>query len=295
MKNSLKGFLMILLSALLYGLNPLLAKSVYACGGNPMTIAVCRMLFGVLFFGILHKISAPAAPAVRPVRMPKLALSALGYVLTPILLTTSYYYLDSGLATTVHFVYPVLVLIGSILFCGKRLSGRTALCCALSVLGVVCFYTPGGQISLPGIALALASAVAFASYVVSLEATGLLDLPVFQLSCWLCIFGAAAAILAALLSGQQVFCLTGSGWLIMSVYALVASLAAAFFHKGENLIGSQKAALLSVFEPITSVILGILVYNEKLTVKSGFGIVLILSSVCLLSLPDLLKKAASKQ
>ena len=48
------------------------------------------------------------------------------------------------------------------------------------------------------------------------------------------------------------------------------------FHKGTFLIGAQRAAILSTFEPITSIFVGILFLNEMLTPRILLGSVITL-------------------
>ncbi|MFX6409696.1 EamA family transporter, partial [Acinetobacter baumannii] len=68
-----------------------------------------------------------------------LAICAIGFSATPILLLSSYHYLPSGLATTIHFVYPTLVLAGCVLFRHEKLTLRKVVCCILCTVGVISF------------------------------------------------------------------------------------------------------------------------------------------------------------
>ena len=59
------------------------------------------------------------------------------------------------------------------------------------------------------------------------------------------------------------------------------------FQKGTLLIGPQRAAILSTFEPITSLVIGILVFDEQLSLRSAAGVTRILTAVPLIALSDL--------
>ena len=74
---------------------------------------------------------------------------------TPLLLFQSYRYIPSGMATTIHFVYPILVLLGCVVFYRERLTVKKSVCAALCLLGILFFYTPGESGSPAGVALAL--------------------------------------------------------------------------------------------------------------------------------------------
>ena len=54
--------------------------------------------------------------------------------------------------------------------------------------------------------------------------------------------------------------------------------------------GGLKASLLSTFEPLTSLFIGMIVFHELLTVRQWIGIVLVLVSVILLVIPVGAKK-----
>jgi len=55
------------------------------------------------------------------------------------------------------------------------------------------------------------------------------------------------------------------------------------YQVGVKCIGPQNTAILSTFEPITSVILGILVYQESFSLRTLFGCLCILSSVVIVA------------
>ena len=67
---------------------------------------------------------------------------------------------------------------------------------------------------------------------------------------------------------------------------ITSAIGTILFQKGTILIGPQKASLLSTFEPLTSVIIGVTVFNEKLGLSSIIGIIFILISVVLLGIYD---------
>lgn len=66
--------------------------------------------------------------------------------------------------------------------------------------------------------------------------------------------------------------------LAVNVFAIV------LFQKGLGLCGGVKASLLSTFEPLTSVIVGVIIYNEQMTFRTVLGIALILLATAVLVL-----------
>ena len=283
MKPYTKGVLLTITSAVLFGLNPLLSKMVYRVGCNAATLALARVTFGALFFLGLHCVTCKATLRLRRQEVKKLWTCAIGYALTPVCLLTSYNYLSTGLATIIHFVYPVFVLLGCVLFQSEKLNRVKTLCCGLCLMGLLSFYTPGGQVNPIGVGIDLISAIAFASYIIALNFSGLLDMPHFKLSFWLNCISIVIIGAVVLLSNQFSLPKTAQGWAIMLLYAGVAAAAVWTFQVGNQLVGPQSASLLSTFEPLTSVIIGVIVYSEPITVRSAAGIAFILVSAILLS------------
>ena len=283
MNQQRRGMLLTIVSAILFGLNPLLAKTVYGAGSNSLTLTFARVLAGAFIFYGLHHATEKCSIRVSTRQLGKLAICALGYAGAPVLLFTSYNYLASGMATTIHFVYPVLVLVGCVLFRHERLDRRRLLCCLLCVGGILSFYTPGGSVSLTGVLISFLSGVAYAFYIVYLSSSGLLQLPPFQLAFWLCLIGAGGIGLLALGTGQMAWPSTLPGWAVLVLFVLSNAAATFTFQEGNKLVGAQSASLLSTFEPLTSVFVGILIYHEALTLQVGLGIVCILAAVCLLA------------
>ena len=90
-----KGILLTILSAVLFGFNPLLSKQIYALGGNSVTLSFFRMLITALAFWILNVIWLHEDFRVDGREFRKLFFCAQGYCLTPYLLWSSYNYLPS--------------------------------------------------------------------------------------------------------------------------------------------------------------------------------------------------------
>lgn len=284
-KQQTTGFFLVILSAVVFGLNPLLAKTIYLSGSNSMTLTVHRMLFGSIGLLIIHKMTGGGSLKVSWDEMKKLLLCALGFGSTPVLLFSSYNYLSSGMATTIHFVYPVLVLVGCVLFCHAKLTRVKLTCSVLCMAGIVCFYTPGGSVSLFGMLIAFCSGATYAFYIIYLSMSGLQHMPAYKLGFWMSFLSAVGVAVVALFTKQLTFQLTAGGWGLTVVFALLTGCVASMaFQVGAKYVGPQNASLLSTFEPLTSVIVGVLVYNEALTARSVGGIVCILLSVVLLTL-----------
>jgi drug/metabolite transporter (DMT)-like permease len=214
-------------------------------------------------------------------------LLSLGFGATPLLLFASYNSIASGMATTIHFVYPIFVLLGCVLFCREKLSQIKLLCVTLCTVGLLCFYTPGDAANLSGIVLAFLSGVTYAFYIIYLDRSGLSSLAPFTLAFWLSLFTSADLALFLVLTDSFRFLMTPLGWGMSFGFALIFAVAASVsFQIGIKDVGAQRAAILSTFEPITSIVVGIAVFSEPFGLRTGAGVLLILAGVLLLTLFD---------
>lgn len=287
MSRKMKGTLAVILSGIMFGLMPITAKFIYASGSNPLTLTLHRFFFSMPFLWIVMRIKGEPVGLPRKQDLPKLFMVSSGIIATPILLYLSYSYISTGLGTTLHFVYPVLVLLGGAIFFKQRVDLIRGICCALCLGGIMAFYTPGGSGSTLGIILALASGLTFAYYVLLLEHGGLHHYSPLQMAFYFGVIGTISLYILNLLFNTLTMNLTPPGWIASILFGIgISGVAVVLFQYGVNQVGSQNTSLLSTFEPLTSVIVGILFMSEQLTLQSTIGISLILAAILILGVAD---------
>lgn len=285
MKKQLGSFYVIL-SAVLFGTMPLLAKVAYAHGSNAYTVAFGRFLFGSAILGATAALLPGCSMKISKRQLADILKMSVAYALMPIMLYTSYNYVGGGLATTLHFTYPVAVIVIMAVFCKRRPDAKQILCTVLCLGGMALTSTPDSDPSVPGILLAVGSGIVYAVYIVLLGKSPAKDLHPLTLAFWLALFADVEIGAAALVTGQLSFSLDGTGWAAEVALALCATVfALVLFQRGMILCGEVKASLLSTFEPLTGIVIGVIVFHEALTVGEGLGIVLILAAAVLLVLP----------
>lgn len=280
------GVFYVIFSAVLFGMMPLLTRVAYAHGSNAYTVAFGRFFFGSIVLGL----ACFALPdcSMKISRSQFLALLKLSapYALMPILLYASYTYIDSGMATTLHFTYPVAVMVIMAIFFKTRPNVKQIICAVLCVGGMALLYTPNGQVRVEGILLAVASGLIYAVYIVLLGKSSVKSLHSLVLAFWISLLSAAEIGTIALFSGNLVFTLDTTGWVAEIGLALFATVfALVLFQKGVFLCGEVKASLFSTFEPLTGIMIGVLVFHEALTAKEMIGMVGILTAAVLLVMP----------
>lgn len=281
--RDLHGILLVILSAIIFGCLPLITKVIYANGGNSVSSSAFRnaLMAPVLWLFLRHK---GVSLRLSRRQLGQMLLLALGFASTPLLLSTSYYFISSGMATTIHFVYPIFTLLGCVLFCHAPLSRVKVLCVSLCSVGIFLFYTPGQSGNLLGVLLSFLSGLTYAFYIIYLDRSGLGNLPPLVIAFWLALLSFAGQSLFGLCSGMLFVAMTPIGWLFNLVLLMLTSQSASiFFQIGVRIVGPQRASILSTFEPITSLLVGILIYSEPFGLRTGLGVLAILAAVIILT------------
>lgn len=288
MNRYLKGSLLVIISALIYGSMPIVAKAIYQHGVNAVSLVFYRNFFAILPLLFWVRRRGEGVRFDRKRILPIAFLTLFGGAFTPMLLFASYPYISSGVATTVHFIYPVFVLLGCTLFFKEPLSLTKSACVGLCSAGILCFYTPGGQTSPLGLALSFASGITFAVYVIGLnKSAALKGMSAVQLSCYMAIICSAVLLVGLLTTKTLTFPDSAKIWLLCAAFALTVTLGATVcFQTGAFIVGSQRAAILSTFEPIASIVLGIVALREPFGILTAIGSAMILAAVLLLTVWD---------
>jgi len=294
-KQTITGYFLVILSAVVFGCLPLLVKGIYAEGVNSLSTILFRNLLSAPVAGLIAlrqhgslKIPRKALPSVA-------AIGIMGCCVAPLLLFSSYSFLASGTATIFHFIYPAAVVVGGILCYREKLTGGYLLSVLLCVAGICLFYTPGEPLDPWGSALALLSGVAYAVYILLLSHFRYRKIRGYLLSFYVFSINAAVMLLVCLAGDLLTLPRSFTGWMLCFVLALVVNVGAvAMFQQGTFLIGGPRAAVLSTLEPITSVFLGALVLQETMSLGSGLGSVLVIAASVLIVFLDLRKEKTDR-
>lgn len=264
------GYLCVILSAVLFGCMPLGARFLYAQGVTPMSLVLLRNLLSLPILALLGSRQGGLRIS-RGALLEASTASFFGCWLAPILLFSSYRYLASGMAAVFHFIYPILVVLSGYLLREKVKKGAL-LCALLCSLGILLLFDPHGAIDPVGVAFALTSGAAYAAYILVLGHFRHREVSGFRLSFYMSSVCAFCTLLLCLATGQLGLPKTIGGWGAALLFSLSLSVGAAvLFQAGTFRCGAQRAAILSTFEPLTSILVGILFLDESLTPRILLG------------------------
>lgn len=280
------GSIFVILSAVLFGLMPLMTRIAYAHGSNAYTVAFGRFFMGAAILALVILVSPKVSFRLTRRQALDVFKLSITYALMPVMLYMSYDYIDSGLATTLHFTYPVAVIVMLVLFCKQRPEKKQIFCMVLCLGGLALTTSPGSDLSVPGIVLAVGSGIVYASYIVLLGRSAAKDLHPFALAFWMSLMASLEIAAAALVLGKLTFALDMTGWTAELALALCATVfALVLFQKGLFLCGEVQASLLSTFEPLTGIVVGVIAFHEQLGPWEIAGMACILAAAVILVLP----------
>ena len=292
-KKLFRGYVMVILSAVLYGLMPLMANHIKADGANSYTLVFLRNALSLpLLAGLALWQQKTLAVPVR--ELPTISLAALfGCCVTPVLLYLSYESIDSGTATVFHFVYPALVVLGGALFLKQKPRAGTVMSVLVCVGGIALFFDPAKPVAWEGSSLALLSGGTFATYVLLLSVFANRRTKGFLFAFYVAVVCTVAMAIFCWCTGLFAFPQSLKGWLLSFLFAaLINGCATVLFQQGTFLVGGQRASILSTMEPITGVVVGAIWLGEFAGKSAGsivrtvIGSVLVVAATVMIALFD---------
>lgn len=282
-KNALIGYPAGIITGITYGLNPLFGIPLMDKGVSVDSILFFRYGIAVMILGILLLLDRQSFKMSRKQTGVLLVLGVL-YTLSSIFLFEAYKYIPSGLATTLIFLYPVLVAL-IMVFLRVVPSWQVWLAIMATFVGVVVMTQSDAsqEINPIGVILSLGSALVYALFIVIINRNKTINnissslLTFYALSVGAVIFFVRIAItgseiMAGIDSNLDWFNLVGLA--ILPTIISTATLAVATRN-----IGATKASVLGVFEPITAIVVGTLVFGETLTDNIIIGILIAMFAV----------------
>ena len=282
-KEALIGYPAGIITGITYGLNPLFGMPLMNNGAAIESILFFRYAFAVVILGAFLWLSKQSFKITAKQAGVLLVLGLL-YTASSIFLFEAYNYIASGLATTLIFLYPVLVAI-IMVFLGVVPSWPVWLAIAATFGGVlVMTQGSGGEaIDLIGVLLSLGSALVYALFIVIINRSK----AIAEISNTLLTFY-ALTVGAIVFLGMMAFSDTSitagiegsAAWLNLLGLALLPTIVStATLAIATRNIGATKASVLGVFEPITAILVGTLMFGEPLTTNIVVGIVIAIVAV----------------
>lgn len=287
--DKIKGILFAALSSSTFGLAPFFTISLIMAGYSTFEALSYRWGVASLFLFLVGVFSGVKFRMSWCDFRTVFCLS-LFRATTSFSLVVAYQNIASGVASVIHFMYPLAVAL-TMMFVFKEPKSKTIISAiVISIIGAVFLSTgniesSGGGDTVLGIVMSTISVFSYAGYIVGVRRTRAVNIPSVPLTCSVMGIGAVLFIIGGFFTGGIRIETDPHIWLYIAGLGLVATaISNISLVQGIKLAGPTLASIMGAMEPLTAVVIGIFVFGETFSWHTAVGIVLILFAVLLVIL-----------
>lgn len=278
-----KGYLFGLLSSISYGLIPLFILPIKKANFSIDTTLFYRFLFSALIVGI-YLIIKKQSFKIQLNQIPSLIILGILYGISADALFLAYDYLTAGIASTLLFVYPLIVAIIMAVFFQEKITVSTILAIIFVLAGVFLLSFTDGEFKLNpiGLGIVFTSALGYALYIVVVNKSKAKEMKGFTLSFYSFLFTVIYYAIKMIFLKQS-FALPSINlafnfFTFAFVTTVISSIALIYAIKN---IGSTATSILGAFEPVVAVAISVIIFGENFSFSLALGIFMIILGVIL--------------
>ena len=280
-----KGIICGILAAICYGTNPLGALPLYEEGVNTSSVLFLRFSIATLILGVVMIANRKSFAVTRGELTTMASLGALMAV-SSLTYYQSFRYMDAGIASTILFVYPVMVAVIMATFFREKVTATTITSIVLALAGIGLLYRgdAGISLSMTGVMLVMVSSLTYAVYIVIVNQSEI-RMSIVKLTFYVLLICAMCLFAYSFTSSDLHLMLPPSprAWFFACWLGLVPTvLSLLFMTIAVHEVGATPTAIMGALEPLTAVAIGVMMFGESLTFRRCIGIVLILAAVLLI-------------
>ena len=294
MNSQLRGVVNGIISGVSFGMIPLFSIPVIAAGMDNVSILVYRFLFGsaaMLAILLLRKTNMRVSLS----ELLRIVLLAIFYITTALATLECYKYLSSGIATALVYTDPIWCALIGLAFLGDKFSIKLTSSILLASLGVMMMtgvFSGDGTFSMIGLLLGLASGLAYGIYLILVPRLKVKHIASLKLTFYVFFTGMWLLIAYSLMTNGGVEEVPDSScWLDLALLGLIpTAISNICVTVSLKLIDTTIVAILGAFEPLTAMVVGVVILGEPLGFIGVVGGMLILVAVAILTInPQKLK------
>lgn len=290
-----KGILYAALSSSTFGLAPLFTLLLLGLGYSSFEVLSYRWGVASVFLCALALLAGRSFrlswPELRTVFFLSLFRAA-----TSLSLVIAYQHIASGVASTIHFMYPLAVALAMMCFFREKGSVWVFAAIGMSIVGAVLLslgnvdFTRGNTTL--GMVSAAVSVVSYGGYIVGVRKSRAVGIDSTVLTCYVMGLGALYFIAGGLVTGGIRIETDGTAWLCILGVALPATAVSNMtLVQAIKRIGPTLTSVFGALEPLTAVVIGVAVFGEPFTTQGAAGILLIVAAVTIIILHSGRRKA----
>lgn len=271
---NLRGYMLAALAAAAYGTNPAFAIPLYDAGMNPNTVLLFRYILGIPFVAAMMMIRGKSFK-INWSATPQVFLLGILMALSSLTLFESYQYMNSGIASTLLFIYPILVALIMITRFHEKFRISLILCLLIMIIGLILLMNNTGPVSISfyGFFLVMMSALTYALYIVLVNVSKTVSkIPTTKLLFYVLISGSLVFIVKISAGTEMTMPANGDEWINLLALAIIPTvISLACTSAAIHIIGSTPTAIFGALEPVTAVILSVILLGQPITLKEIAG------------------------
>ncbi|MEI0579893.1 DMT family transporter [Brachyspira pilosicoli] len=282
--------LLVIIASIAYGFLPIFTKNIIRENYSSVAIVFYRYAFTAVFLFFIILIRKKSFKIDKRQFLELIIFSIIGLGLTFFFLSLSLLYISAGLTNMIHFGYPVVVIILMAIVYKEKINILKILSVISAVIGIVLLTKVVEVESFKGVIYALITTVTYGVYIISNKNASFAKLDtmvsLFYMSLFVSIvffiWGISTNSLK-MIDSINVF----NNFLASSLLCTIFSLGLLLY--GVKKLGSSLASILNMFEPTTTVIASIFIYDETLTINILFGSILVVMSTIFMIMSSKIK------
>lgn len=287
--SKVKGYVLAALAAASYGTNPAFAVPLYEDGMNPVSVLLFRYGFCLPILAIMLITRGHSLILKKDEYIPVAILGIL-MAISSLTLFEAYNYMNSGVASTLLFIYPVLVAMLMTFMYHEKFSATTGLCLVLMGSGLALMLHTDGDVTLSpiGLLLVFLSSLTYALYLVMTNVNRhIQQIPTLRLLFWQFLFGSCLFAFVMAIKDPLTLPAHSWGWVNLVALALLPSvISLGFTTEAIHCIGSTPTAIFGALEPLTAVVLSVMILHQTMMPREIAGGVLIILATTLIVAAD---------
>lgn len=282
MNDKAKGYILGIIASASYGMNPLFALPLYKEGMNADSVLFFRYLLAVPILAIMIKARGRDFKLQKNEIWPLICMGLL-VAISSLSLFISYNFMSVGIASTLLFIYPIMVALIMTVAFKEKLSMITLFSIVLAVGGIGMLYqnSDGVSLSMTGSLLVFCSALTYALYIVGVnQFKSLKNMATLKLTFYVLLFGFFLYLVRLDFGRALTYPDQWYAWAnILGLALFPTAISFLCTTSAIQYIGSTPTAILGALEPVTAVIIGVAIFGETLSLREITGLVMIITAV----------------
>jgi drug/metabolite transporter (DMT)-like permease len=276
--TNITGIALAASSAVVFGTISIFAKLGYEAGASALSLLASRFAIATVLLSLFHLGTRRPIAIGRRNIVRLLLIGGLGYGTEAALFFIALEHAPAGVVGLIFYSFPMWTNLLGIVTGLERFSPRVLVALLLATIGVASIFSVS-ESGIVGPLLALAAAVAVAIYLLLAQIV-MRDIPPSSSALWT---GAGAAVtvgIAAVASGWN---LPAEALPEAGALGFASAFAFVLLYGAIALIGSARASIANMVEPLTTVLLAWLVLGEEISIRIAIGAAFVVSALPILA------------